>query len=64
MRQNQSMTMTLITRLAIFEREVLRRIFGALNVGGNWRIRFNHEMYELCEDMDGDAYKFIHKLHF
>lgn len=35
--------------LSVFERKVLRMIFGALCVEGEWRIRYNHELYQLYE---------------
>ena len=36
----------------VFERKVLRKIFGPICVGGNYRIRWNHELYELYGDID------------
>lgn len=38
--------------LGVFERKVLRRIFGPLRVGDDYRIRTNRELYELYEDVD------------
>ena len=38
--------------LRVFERKVLRKIFGAVRVGDDFRIRFNSELYELLNDMD------------
>ena len=37
---------------AAFERKVLRRIFGPVRVGDDYRIRINRELYELFNDMD------------
>ena len=39
-------------KLAIFERKVLRRIFGPVQESGNWRIRFNHELKTLYLEPD------------
>ena len=33
--------------LLVFERNVLRMIFGAIYVNGEWRIRYNDELYQL-----------------
>ena len=38
--------------LGVFERKVLRKIFGPLRVGDDYRIRMNHELYELYDDID------------
>ena len=38
--------------LRVFERKVLRKIFGPVRVGDDFRIRFNSELYELLNDMD------------
>ena len=38
--------------LAVFERKVLRMIFGPARVGDDYRIRTNRELYELFNDMD------------
>jgi hypothetical protein len=35
-----------------FERKILRRIFGPVNENGQWRCRYNKELYELYEDLD------------
>src|ERR1700709_1048887 len=39
-------------KLAIFERKVLRRIFGPVQESGNWRTRFNHELKTLYHEPD------------
>ena len=38
--------------LRVFERKVLRKIFGSVRVGDDFRIRFNSELYELLNDVD------------
>jgi hypothetical protein len=38
--------------LRVFERKILRRIFGPVNDNGQWRIRNNHEVYELFKEPD------------
>ena len=38
--------------LGIFERKILRRIFGAVQENSNWRIRYNHELYEQYKSLD------------
>ena len=35
--------------LATFERKILRIIFGAVCIDGDWRIRYNHELYRLYD---------------
>ena len=37
--------------LGVLERKVLRKIFGAVRVGKDYRIRTNRELYELFNDM-------------
>ena len=37
-------------RLGLFERRVLRCIFGAKQENSTWRKRYNHELYELYND--------------
>ena len=39
-------------RLSIFERKILRRIYGPLMDRGSWRIRNNQELYQLCGEND------------
>ena len=38
--------------LGVFERKVLRKIYGPRCEAGTWRIRWNHELYELFGDID------------
>jgi hypothetical protein len=33
-----------------FERKILRRIYGPMNDDGEWRIRYNTELYRLYQD--------------
>jgi hypothetical protein len=41
--------------LQIFERRILRRIYGPVNEGGVWRIRCNDDLYMLCNEQDGQS---------
>ena len=43
--------------LLVFERRILRSIFRGVNVEGNWRRRFNHELHQLYNEPD--VVKFI-----
>ena len=36
----------------MFERKVLRKIFGLVRVGDDFRIRYNSELYELLNELD------------
>ena len=38
--------------LEVFDRKVMRKIFGPVRVGDDYRIRTNRELYELFNDMD------------
>jgi hypothetical protein len=38
--------------IGIIERKILRRIFGAVKEEGQWRMRYNKELYELYKDID------------
>ena len=38
--------------LGIFERKILRKIYGPVNENGEWRIRYNKELYELYKSSD------------
>ena len=39
-------------RLGVFERKVLRSIFGPTNDNGEWRIKYSDELYTLYKDSD------------
>jgi hypothetical protein len=38
--------------LQIFGRRILKRIYGPINEGGIWRIRYNNELYKVCSEPD------------
>jgi hypothetical protein len=38
--------------LAVFERKILRRIFGAVKINNQWRSRNNNELMQLYDDLD------------
>ena len=40
------------TSLRVFERKILRKIFGPVKDNGEYRRRMNHELYELYPDID------------
>ena len=46
------MTQSDAAALGVFERKILRKIFGPVRVGDDYRIRMNHELYELYGDID------------
>jgi len=37
--------------LGVLERKILRAIFGPTNEKGEWRIKYNHELYTLYKDI-------------
>jgi len=39
-------------RLAVFEREILRRIYRIVSEGLTWRSRYNEELYRLYDETD------------
>jgi hypothetical protein len=39
-------------KLRTFERRILRRIYGPTWKNVVWRIKYNDEIYSLCEDLD------------
>ena len=38
--------------LGVFERKILRAIFGPTNDNGEWRIKYNNELYTLYKESD------------
>jgi hypothetical protein len=48
--------------LSVFERKVLRCVFGAVQENGVWRKRHNHELYKLFNEPDIVKYIKINKL--
>jgi hypothetical protein len=38
--------------LGLFERKILRSIFGVVQDKGQWRRRYNFEFYNLCDEPD------------
>jgi hypothetical protein len=50
------------TGLGVFERKVLRAIFGPTNDNGEWRIKYSDELYTLYEDSDIITYIKIDRL--
>jgi hypothetical protein len=49
-------------RPGVFERKVLRANFGPTNDNGEWRIKYNDELYTLCKDSDIITYIKINHL--
>jgi hypothetical protein len=39
-------------KLKIFERKILRKIYGLISENGNWRSRYNHKLYQLYEESE------------
>jgi hypothetical protein len=39
-------------RLGVFERKILRRIYGPICEGAIWRSRYNEELYRLYDEID------------
>jgi hypothetical protein len=54
------MTSEEMNALIIFERKIIRRIYGPINEGENWRIRTNKEIEDILEG--ADIVKFIKSL--
>ena len=50
-------------RVRVFERKVLRKIFGPVGVGHHYRIRTNRELNEFFNDMDVAKRINIQRLH-
>jgi hypothetical protein len=40
------------SKISIFERKVLRKIYGPVNDKGKWGIRYNNELYQLLGEPD------------
>ena len=38
--------------LGVFERKILRAIFGPTNDNGEWRIKYSNELYTLYKESD------------
>jgi hypothetical protein len=51
-------------RLAIFERKVLRKIMGAVNINGTWRHRYNSELYKMYSEADIINYIKVNRMKF
>src|ERR1700744_132045 len=56
------MTQTDEQTILVFERRILRTIFGGIQIENNWRRRFNHELYELYAEPDIVKYIKINRL--
>ena len=48
--------------LGVFERKILRAIFGPTNDNGEWRIKYNDELYTLYKNIDIVTYIKINRL--
>ena len=48
--------------LGVFERKILRAIFGPTNDNGEWRIKYNNELYTLNKDSDIVTYIKINRI--
>jgi hypothetical protein len=48
--------------LSLFERRILRCIFGTVQENGVWRKRYNHELYDLFNERDIVKYIKINRL--
>jgi hypothetical protein len=48
--------------LGLFERKILRSIFGAVQDKGQWRRRYNSELYKLYDEPDLVKYIQINRL--
>jgi hypothetical protein len=48
--------------LGVFERKILRAIFGPTNDNGEWRIKYNDELYTLYKENDRVTYIKINRL--
>jgi len=48
--------------LGVFERKILRAIFGPTNDNGDWRVKYNNELYTLYRESDIVTYIKINQL--
>ena len=48
--------------LGVFERKNLTSIFGPTNDNGEWRIKYNNDLYTLYKDSDIETYIKINRL--
>ena len=48
--------------IGVFERKILRAIFGPTNDNGEWRIKYNNELYTLYKESDIVTYIKINRL--
>jgi hypothetical protein len=48
--------------LGVFERKILRAIFGPTNDNGEWRVKYNDELYTLYKENDIVTYIKINRL--
>ena len=48
--------------LGVFERKILRAIYGPTNDNGEWRIKCNNELYTLYKESDTVTYIKINRL--
>ncbi|KAJ4442171.1 hypothetical protein ANN_12037, partial [Periplaneta americana] len=46
----------LCTQIVIFEKKILRRIFGAVKVDDGWKNRYNEELYEMYKETDVESF--------
>ena len=49
-------------RLSVFERKVLRCIFGEKQENGTWRKRYSYELYEIFNEPNVVNYSFVHSV--
>jgi hypothetical protein len=50
--ESWSLTKNEKNKINIFERKILRKIYGPTNDNGVWRIQCNQELYGLCNEPD------------
>jgi len=48
--------------LGVFDRKILRAIFGPTNENGEWRLKYNNELYTLYKESDIVTYIKINRL--